>query len=290
MNKHLLQPGIPAAMNSDAVLADEFGLDEFRPGWARPYAVSGFSPFWYASGDDDDEDEEESEDDKSEEEDEEDEDEDDEDKGKTPEELAAEVKRLRAAYLKKMKNSKSRGERLRNAEAEKAKLEADFASLQSQLDELKKAGGTEVDSEAAQRRINELVEKAREEGKAAYLPTVVRMAAKAELMAAGARPNLVDRLVKMIDVGEADIDDDGTIDVSDQVDALKKDVPEMFGPKRATAQRTRRKVTGEEGEKPAAKAASSKKAGGASGGDEGANEVKLTAAQKVANRLRGINN
>lgn len=288
MNKHLLQPGISAAMNSDAVLANEFGLDEFRPGWARPYATSSFSPFWYASGDEDDE--EESEDDKSEDEEDEDEDdEEDEDKGKTPEELVAEVKRLRAAYLKKMKNSKSRGERLRSAEEAKSKLEEEFAALQSQLDELKKSSGADVDSEAAQRRINELVEKAREEGKAAYLPTVVRMAAKAELMAAGARPNLVDRLVKMIDVGEADIDDDGTIDVSDQVDALKKDVPEMFGPKRATTARKRRTVAGEEGEKAAAKTASSKKAGGAAGGDEGAGETKLTAAQKVANRLRGIN-
>ena len=288
MSKHLLQPGISAAMNSNAVLADEFGLDEFQPGWARPYATSGFSPFWYASGDEDDEDEDDDEDEKDGEEDD-DEDDDDEDKGKTPEELAAEVKRLRAAYLKKMKNSKNRGQRLRDAEEAKSKLEADYASLQAQLDELKKAGGTEVDSEAAQRRINELVEKAREEGKAAYLPTVVRMAAKAELMAAGARPTLVDRLVRMIDVAEADIDDDGTIDVSDQVDALKKDMPEMFGPKRATTARTRRKVTGEEGEQKPSKAASSKKAGGAGGGDEGATEVKKTAAQKVADRLRGIN-
>lgn len=288
MSKHLLQPGISAAMNSNAVLADEFGLDEFQPGWARPYATSSFSPFWYASGDDEDEEEDEDEKD-GEEDDEDDEDEDDEDKGKTPEELAAEVKRLRAAYLKKMKNSKNRGQRLRDAEAAKTKLEADFATLQSQLDELKKNAGTEVDSEAAQKRINELIDKAREEGKKDYLPVVVRMAAKAELMAAGARPALVDRLVKMIDVAEADVEEDGTIDVSDQVDALKKDMPEMFGPKRATAPRTRRKVTGEEGDEKATKAASSKKAGGAGGGDEGATEVKKTAAQKVADRLRGIN-
>lgn len=288
MSKHLLQPGISAAMNSNAVLADEFGLDEFRPGWARPYATSGFSPFWYASGDEED-DEDEEDDDKVEDDEEDDEDEDDEDKGKTPEELAAEVKRLRAAYLKKMKNSKNRGQRLRDAEAAKTKLEADYASLQSQLDDLKKTSGTEVDSEAAQKRISELIDKAREEGKKDYLPVVVRMAAKAELMAAGARPALVDRLVRMIDVAEADVEEDGTIDVSDQVDALKKDMPEMFGPKRATAARTRRKVTGEEGEEKSSKAASSKKAGGASGGDEGAVEVKLTAAQKVANRLRGIN-
>lgn len=289
MHKNLLQPGISAAMNSGAVLADEFGLDEFQPGWARPYATSSFSPFWYASGDDDEEDEEEDDDKGDEEDDEDDDSDEDEDKGKTPEELAAEVKRLRAAYLKKMKNSKNRGARLRDAEAAKTKLEADFATLQSQLDELKKTSGGEVDSEAAQRRISELIDKAREEGKTAYLPTVVRMAAKAELMAAGARPTLVDRLVRMIDVAEADVEEDGTIDVSDQVEALKKDMPEMFGPKRAVTTRKRRTVAGEEGEKPPATKPAAKKAGGASGGDEGAGEVKKTAAQKVADRLRGIN-
>lgn len=294
MMTNLLRPGLSAAKSAGAGLdlLTAAGVDGYEPGWAHPYATDPFSPVFYADGgdeDDDDGDEDEEDDDKGEEDDEDD-DEDDEDKGKSPEELAAEVKRLRAAYLKKLKNSKNRGTRLREAETAKAKLEGDLATLQEQLDELKKTAGKEVDSEAAQRRINELVEKAKEEGREAFKPTVIRMAARAELMAAGARPALVDRLVRMIDVNEVDIDDDdGTIDVTDQVDALKKDMPEMFGPKRATTKRTRKTTSGGSGEGGSGTGkGSARKAGGAGGGDEGAGEEKLTAAQKVANRLRGL--
>lgn len=292
MMKHLLRPGLAAAKATGLDLLTASGVDGFEPGWARPYATDPFSPYWYASGDDDEDDDEEDDKGGKDDEDEEDDDEedDDEDKGKTPEELAAEVKRLRAAYLKKLKNSKNRGTRLAAAEAEKVKLQGDLTSLQEQLDELKKTAGKEVDSEAATRRINELIDKAKEEGKEAFKPTVIRMAARAELMAAGARPALVDRLVRMIDVNEVDIDDeDGTIDVTDQVDALKKDMPEMFGPKRATTKRTVRKANGSgDGDGSGAGKGSARKAGGAGGGDEGAGDEKLTAAQKVANRLRGL--
>jgi hypothetical protein len=293
--KNLLRPGLAAAKGAGLDLLTASGVDGYEPGWAHIYPASDpFMP-WHADGgeDDDDEDDDKGEKDDEDEEDEDDDD-DDEDKGKSPEELAAEVKRLRAAYLKKLKNSKNRGTRLAAAESEKAKLASDFATLQEQFDELKRTAGKEVDSEAATRRINELIEKAKEEGREAFKPTVIRMAARAELMAAGARPALVDRLVRMIDVGEVDIDDeDGTIDVTDQVEALKKDMPEMFGPRKATSKRTTRtKTSSGTGEGAGTGAGSGKgsarKAGGAGGGDEGAGDEKLTAAQKVANRLRGL--
>lgn len=291
MNKPLLRPGLQAVKSAGAGLdlISAAGVDGYEPGWAHPYSSSDpFMPWHADGGEDDDEGEEDEEDDDKGEEDEDDDD-DDEDKGKTPEELAAEVKRLRAAYLKKLKNSKNRGTRLTAAEAEKAKLASDYATLQEQFDELKKTAGKEVDSEAATRRINELIEKAKEEGREAFKPTVIRMAARAELMAQGARPALVDRLVRMIDVGEVDIDDeDGTIDVTDQVDALKKDMPEMFGPRKAVTKRTRKPAgNGEEGKGSTGKAGA-RKAGGSGGSDDGAGEDKLTAAQKVANRLRGL--
>lgn len=295
MMTNLLRPGLSAARSAGAGLdlLTAAGVDGYEPGWAHPYATDPWSPVFYADGgdEDDDEGEEDEEDNDKGEEEDEDDDDDDEDKGKSPEELAAEVKRLRAAYLKKLKNSKNRGTRLAQAEAEKTKLASDFATLQEQFDELKKTAGKEVDSEAATRRINELIEKAKDEGREAFKPTVIRMAARAELMAAGARPALVDRLVRMIDVGEVDIDDeDGTIDVTDQVDALKKDMPEMFGPKRATTARKRKTTagSGSGGEGGGSGKGSARKAGGAGGGDEGAGEEKLTAAQKVANRLRGV--
>ena len=302
--KHLLRPGLVAAKSAGLDLLTASGVDGFEPGWARPYATDPFSPFWYASGDDDEDDDEEDDKGKGDEDDEEDddEDEDDEDKGKTPEELAAEVKRLRAAYLKKLKNSKNRGTRLATAEAEKTKLASDFAALQEQFDELKKTAGKEVDSEAATRRINELIEKAREEGKDAFKPTVIKMAARAELMAQGARPALVDKLVRMVDISEVDIDDeDGSIDVTEQVLSIKKDMPEAFGPRKATTtKRTRREGAGSgsgdddkgsgkgSGSGPGAGKGSARKAGGAAGGDGGGEGKKLTAAERIANRLRGI--
>jgi hypothetical protein len=298
MMSNLLRPGLSAAKSAgaDLDLLAAAGVDGYEPGWAHPYATDPFSPVFYADGgdeDDDEGDEDEEDDDKGKESDEEDDDEedDDEDKGKSEDELRAEVKRLRAAYLKKLKNSKNRGTRIREAEAAKSKLEQDFATLQEQFAELQKTAGKEVDSEAAQRRINELVEKAREDGKEAFKPTVIKMAARAELMAQGARPALVDRLVRMIDVNDVDIDDeDGTIDVSDQVLALKKDVPEMFGPRKATTKRTRKPAAGSEGggSGTGTGKGSARKAGASGGGDEGAGEERKTAAQKVADRLRGI--
>src|SRR5690242_18242033 len=297
MMTNLLRPGLSAARSAgaDLDLLTAAGVDGYEPGWAHPYATDPFSPVFYADGGDEDDDEgdEDEEDDKGEEDDDEDDD-DDEDKGKSPEELAAEVKRLRAAYLKKLKNSKNRGTRLAAAEAEKNKLQGDLTTLHEQLNELKKTAGKEVDSEAATRRINDLVEKAKEDGKNSFKPVVIRMAAKAELMAQGARPALVDRLVRMIDTNDVDIDDeDGSIDVTDQVEALKKEMPEMFGPKRSTTKRVRKAAgsggsEGGDGKGAGTSKGSARKAGGSGGGDEGAGEEKLTAAQKVANRLRGL--
>src|SRR3546814_17539977 len=74
------------------------------------------------------------------------------------------------------------------------------------------------------------------------------MAVRAELMAQGARPALVDRLTKMVDVNDVDIDDeDGSIDVTEAVMGIKKDMPEMFGPRKATPTRKRKESGAGEG-------------------------------------------
>jgi hypothetical protein len=258
---------------------DAFGdpLEKSETGWARPYATDNTSPFWYASGDDD-EDEDEDDDKGKKDEDDEDEDEEDdedEDKGKTPEELAAEVKRLRTAYLKKLRQSKNRGTRLSTIEAEKVKAEEKLAEIEAELQTLRESsgkGGLSDDEKEAQRaKVEKMLERARNEGKATYKPVVIRMAAKADLLAAGARATVIDRLVKMIDTSDVDIDDeDGSIDVSDQVAALKKELPELFtAPKKRVA-----KVP-------------AKDAGGGKGEDEKKDDKKKTSYQRQAERLRG---
>lgn len=283
MKMNLVRPGMAPALSAPSSLL-EGGYDELETGWAHPYASDPFSPVFYADGGEGTEDEDEGE---EEEEDEtkageEDEDEDDEDEGKTPAELTAEVKRLRAAYLKKLRQGKNRSVRIQTMEADKLAYDKKLAELEEELKSLRAAGGAqgEVDS-AAQSRINDLVEAAKEEGKNAFKPVVIRMAARSELMAYGARATVVDRLVKMIDVDDVDIDDeDGSIDLSDQVLQLKKELPELFGPVRA---RTKTKPKGEPGSSAKAKAA-----GGGDGGDDGAQEVVKTATQRAADRLRGV--
>lgn len=277
MSMNLVRPGMAPALSAPSLL--EGGVDEYTAGWAHPYSSSDpFMP-WHADGGEEKDDDEGDEEDESEEkEGEEEDDEEDEDAGKSPEELAAEVKRLRAAYLKKLRQGKNRSVRIQALESDKATYDTKLAEMAEELKALREAGGKagEVDT-AAQQRINELIEAAKEEGKNSFKPVVIRMAARSELMAAGARATVVDRLVKMVDVEDVDIDDeDGSIDLTDQVLQLKKELPELFGPVRA---RTKAK---------AGTGTKAKEAGGAGGGDEGANEVVKSATQKAADRLRGI--
>lgn len=269
MRKNMTRPGMSAL---------EFGED-YTPGWAHPYATDPMSPFWYADGGDEDDDEgDEDEGANSEGEDNPDE-EDDEDAGKTAEELADELKRLRSAHIKKIRQGKNRSVRIQELEQSNAGYDAKIAELETALETLRaESGKTGQQDEAAQRRIAELIEKAKEEGKNSFKPTVIRMAAKAELMSAGAQSRAVDRLVRMIDVNDADIDEEtGEIDVSDQVAALKKDLPELFGERRAPRSKSKTTTT----QKGAA-------AGGASGGDDKPDETTKSATQRAADKLRGI--
>lgn len=271
MRKNLVRPGLSAL---------EGGVDEYVAGWAHPYATEPFSPFWYADGGEDD-DEGEEPDESQEDEEDEGEEEEDEDAGKTAEQLADELKRLRAAHIRKIRQGKNRSARIQELEASSAGYDAKIAELETALQSLREESGKSgQQDEAAQKRIAELIANAKEEGKNSFKPTVIRMAAKAELMSAGAQPRAVDRLVRMIDVNDADIDEEtGEIDVSDQVSALKKDLPELFGERRAP--RSVKKAKPGTGTKAA-------DAGGAGGGDEGAGEVTKTATQRAADRLRGI--
>lgn len=270
MRKNLVRPGMSAL---------DFG-DEYTPGWAHPYATEPFSPFWYADGGEDDDEGDEGAGDESDEDDDSDTGEEDEDAGKTAEELADELRRLRTAHIKKIRQAKNRSARIAELEASSANYDTKIAELETALQSLREESGkTGQQDEAAQRRIAELIEKAKKEGKDSFKPTVIRMAAKAELMSAGAQARAVDRLVRMIDVNDADIDEEtGEIDVSDQVSALKKDLPELFGERRAP--RTAKKKVASGG--------SAAAAGGASGEDDKVEETTKSATQRAADRLRGI--
>lgn len=71
------------------------------------------------------------------------------------------------------------------------------------------------------------VEKAVADTEAKWKPRLVNKAAKAALLAAGA--SKPDRLIKLIDHDELDIDDDGEVDgLDDAIEELKEDYPELF--------------------------------------------------------------
>lgn len=270
MRKNMVRPGMSAL---------EYG-DEYTPGWAHPYATEPFSPFWYADGGEDD-DEGDADGEESDEDDDAEEGEEDEDAGKTVEQLADELKRLRAAHIKKIRQAKNRSARITELETSSSSYDTKIAELETALQTLREESGKSgQQDEAAQRRIAELIENAKKEGKDSFKPTVIRMAAKAELMSAGAQTRAVDRLVRMIDVNDADIDEEtGEIDVSDQVSALKKDLPELFGERRAPRTAKKKVVAG---------SGSAAAAGGASGEDDKVDDAAKTATQRAADRLRGI--
>ncbi len=113
--------------------------------------------------------------------------------------------------------------------------------MQSQLDQLKRAN--EDESEKAQR---EAAEKATKEIEGRYKPIVVRTSARAALVGAGVTDDKVARLIKLMDLDDIEIDDDGEVSgVTEQVAALQEDYPELFAkPEQDRAARTARAADG----------------------------------------------
>lgn len=96
--------------------------------------------------------------------------------------------------------------------------------MQAQLDELKRAN--EDESEKAKR---EAAEKATKEIESKYKPIVVRTSARAALVGAGVAEEKVPRLIKLMDLEEIEVGDDGEVSgVTEQVAALQEDYPELF--------------------------------------------------------------
>lgn len=109
-------------------------------------------------------------------------------------------------------------------QAKLKKANAQAASHRKEADELKRRG--ETDTEAAVRSAREEAEKAAED---VWKPRFVRKAAAAALVEAGLN-GPADRLLKLIDMDEVEIDEDGELSGLDQqVRSLKKDFPSLFG-------------------------------------------------------------
>jgi hypothetical protein len=158
---------------------------------------SHFPAIMGGNGADDDEEDEEDEED-------EDEEDDDDDEGQQTGAMSAEeASRVRAA-LKKA-----------NREAKKYRQEAR---------KLKKTNETETE-----RKIREAKEEAAGAAEAKFKKIAVRAEAKAQFAQAGLNGK-ADRFLKMIDLEDVEVDDDGEIDgLDDQIEAIKAEFPEVFG-------------------------------------------------------------
>jgi Phage minor structural protein GP20. len=192
------------------------------PYWARPGIVS-FAKHTDAGGGDPDDDDEDDDD-----EDDDDED-DDPDEGKTPEELAAELKAVRKSLEKANGSSAKRRTKLRERERELAALRDNPKP---------KAKDGEDDKLDVETIRNTALAEGKKAGE--------RLVKSAKVEAGLARAGVTDtktlaRLTRMIDLDELDLEDDGTLDgLEDAIDELKADMPALFG-----GTRKRRTVAGD---------------------------------------------
>jgi hypothetical protein len=162
--------------------------------------------------DETEEDEDETEDDESE--DDETEDEDDKSSDDSVDSLKA---RLAAAEAEKLKVAKSSKRNARDAK-----------KLRLELDALK-AKGADTDKAADEDAIALARAEARAEAIAEQKPKLIKQAARAAFVSAGLQGS-PDRLVKLLDMDDIEIDDDGDIEgLDDQVEELKAEFPKLFG-------------------------------------------------------------
>jgi len=115
-------------------------------------------------------------------------------------------------------------ERVRRAErvaAQKAKAEADEAMRRASMDETERLKAEKADAE---KRAGEAMTQATK--------VLVNAEARIAAAAAGAKPERIDRILRLLDLDDVTAED-GKVDteaISAAVKALKAEVPELFGP------------------------------------------------------------
>ncbi|GAA4082689.1 phage scaffolding protein [Actinomadura miaoliensis] len=135
---------------------------------------------------------------------------------------------------------------------------------QQQLAELKRS--SESETERAQR---EAAEKAAAEVEKKYKPLVVRTTAKAALIDAGVPKDKLDRMIRLMNLDDIEVTDDGEVDGIDaQIAELQEEYPELF----TQPEPPRRKPSG-------AKAAD--------GADKPPAKKRISPEQQILKRLRG---
>lgn len=123
-----------------------------------------------------------------------------------------EMAKLRRSLREANRESKSRRE---SAEKLKADWEAQDKARQEQL--------------AEAQRLSDAADKARLEAEARYKPATIRAAAVPALLAAGAKSDRADKLVRLLDMAAVDVDAAGEVTgLTEQIATVKADYPELF--------------------------------------------------------------
>jgi len=155
----------------------------------------------------------------------------------------------------------SRGE-LTKAIAARDRAKKELRDKNRELEELRRKN-----EDADQTAAREAREAAQAEADAKYKPISVR----AGLLEAGVRPGRVKGALKLLDLSEIDIDDDGEVTGLDaQLDSLRKEWPELFADPEAEKKPERRVPRG-----------------GADGADKKPQVKELTASEQQAAKLLG---
>lgn len=123
--------------------------------------------------------------------------------------------------------------RMRNsikaARRERDEFKGELGKLRREVAELKsgKTDDKKDDGKADAERDRDADERAH----ARYRPMLIKAEATASLVKAGAKPDRVARLTKLLDVDEISVDEKGNVDSDDleaEVDRLKEEMPELF--------------------------------------------------------------
>jgi hypothetical protein len=189
--------------------------ERHTPVWARPYGTGPMAP-WYASGDDDEKDDDAGDEDDGSTDDSEDENEDDDSEGQDEEWKAP----TRQEWRKMQRQLKRANKR-----------DADLRFQQ------KNGGGQGKESDQdAEAKAAAAKEEGKTESDGRWKPIVVRQAAKAAFVEAGVSTSAMKRVLRMLDMDEIDIDDEGEVDgLDEQIADIKDELPELFGAQRRPA-------------------------------------------------------
>lgn len=91
-----------------------------------------------------------------------------------------------------------------------------------------KRSSEENDTQESRRDVDEQIKRAKMETEDKFRPLIAKSAARAALASNGATGDL-NKMVRMLDLGELDISDDGDVDgLDEQIEELKKDFPALF--------------------------------------------------------------